>query len=133
MIPVSLDVVNMSHVTSGFAIRDDDKAAHYTQYHLRPIKLYLVFLIPGEESSEVGLKDPFEQDPENIPRFAFVRVPKGVPVFRLRALIVHCENELQEIYGFRRVKRADWVFTGDDTTNNFKYEFILPMSGVVYV
>jgi len=126
MISDNIKVENMSHVTASFPIREKDtnedipdNDIHPTQLGKRRIKLEIYFIVPGEEPNP------------GIPRIAKVRVPRGVPVAKLRPLIRHCEAALQDIYG--RSKRLNFVMTCDDDSNEWVYEFDLPVFGVVYV
>lgn len=120
MIYSCFQVYDMSSITSGFPLRADESLMHYTQQDKRRIKLRLYFYIPGEQPS-----------PEGVPRFAQVRVPKGVPVARLRHLIIHCEGELQNIFG--KCWRANFVMITEEFSDDWHYEHDLPMAGVVYV
>jgi hypothetical protein len=142
MIPPHITIENMSHLTSSFPLRNEsDKMGyvdrdvdglHPTQLRMKKIKLVLMFIIPGD----VGDSDPGElneedQKPESLPRLASVRVPKGVPVAKVRPLIRFLEEQLQDIFG--RTKRANFVLVCDEGSEDWRYEFELPTYGVVYV
>jgi hypothetical protein len=139
MLGSNITIENMSHITSSFPLRTesistgyidrDFEGIHPTQLTKKKIKLQLLFVIPGEVSEDKV--DFGDQEPENLPRVAMVRVPKGVPVAKLRNLIRHCEEQLHDIYG--KSKRLNFVMTCDEDSDNWKYEFDLPTFGVVYV
>jgi hypothetical protein len=122
----------MSHLANSFPIRNDDESElHPSQLTKKPMKLMLFFIIPSAFDEGITPVNPEDQRPECLPKFAAVRVPKGVPVARLRNLIRHVEDELHSIYG--RAKRCNLVMVCDDDSNNWQFSFDLPTSGVVYV
>jgi len=130
MLGSSIPVENMSHLSSSFPVRGDaGDEVHPTQQTKKKLKLTLLFLIPGEESANELL--PEDQDPEKLPRIASIRVPKGIPVAKLRSFISHIEAQLQDIYG--NSKRLNFVMECDEGSNDWKYSFDLPTFGVVYV
>lgn len=140
MLGSSITIENMSHIVSSFPIRADSTALNYvdrdsdgihpTQQSKKKIKVQLLFVIPGEadESGDLNYED---QKPESLPRMASVRVPKGVPVAKLRPLIRHIEDSLHDIYG--KSRRVNFVMVCDEDSNDWRYEFDLPTFGVVYV
>jgi hypothetical protein len=132
MLGNSVPVENMSHLADSFPLRDggDLSNVHATQQTKRRIKLTLLFVIPASDESMLGtlLED---QRPEDLPRFASVRVPQGVPVARLRPLIRHVEEALQDIFG--KCKRANFVMMCDEDADSWTFSFDLPTFGVVYV
>lgn len=136
----TLEIENMSHLTSSFALRSESEKVNYvdrdvdgihpTQQNKQRIKLILLFFIPGV-TDEDGIYPPSVQRPESLPRLASVRVPRGVPVARLRLLVKHIEEQLHNIYG--KSKRANIVLMCDEFSENWEYSFDLPTFGVVYV
>jgi hypothetical protein len=138
MLGNSIPVENMSHLTSSFPLRSesekmgyidrDTDGIHPTQQTKKKIKLQLLFLIPGEASDDVNEED---QRPDSLPRVAAIRVPKGVPVAKIRPLIRHVENQLQDIFG--RSKRLNFVMVCEEDSENWQFEWELPTFGVVYV
>ncbi len=129
-------VENMSYTTQNFELRsgkslapgyhpNDDRVddIHPTQKGKR-IKLILFFWIPA--AVEEGCRDMSCK----LPRLASVRVPRGCPIFKLRGLIKHVENELSEVYG--KAKRAEIVLIADEYTEEWEYSHHLPMSNVTY-
>jgi hypothetical protein len=114
-----INIESMSHLTSGFPglVEGEEEGVHPSQQTKIKIKLSLIFVIPGEEDSF---------------RLVSVRVPRGIPIAKLRLLIRYLENQLQDIYG--KSKRANFVLVSDDNlVENWRVEFDLPTFGVVYI
>ena len=140
MLGPNLSIENMSHLTSSFPLRiesdktgyvdRDQEGIHPTQMMKRRIKLQLLFVIPSETNEHEAYEEG-DQSPESLPRIASVRVPRGVPVAKLRVLIRHVEEQLQNIFG--KSKRLNFVMTCEESSENWIYEFDLPTFGVVYV
>lgn len=129
MIGPNIPIENMSHLTSAFPLRAEPEDIHATQQTKKKIKLTLLFVVPGEMSGEsINFED---QRPESLPRIVSIRVPRGVPVAKIRMFIRFIEDQLHEIYG--KSKRLNFVMVGDEDSNNWVYEFELPTFGVVYV
>lgn len=123
MLATNIAVENMSHLASSFPVRTEgegEESIHPSQAMKKRIKLQLLFIIPPEDGSE-----------NDYPRLASIRVPKGVPVAKLRTFIRHIETQLQDIYGHS--KRANFVMQSEEFADNWTFEFDLPNFGVVYV
>lgn len=134
MLGSTISIENMSHLTSSFLTKSDDsemeeERTHPTQKRLRKIKLVILFVIGGEDTGDDYMEE--DQDPAYLPRLASIRVPKGVPVAKIRALIRHVEAQLQDIFG--KSRRVNFVMMCEENSENWTYEFELPTFGVVYV
>jgi hypothetical protein len=130
VIESSFLIENMSHLTSSFSILEGEEfnsELHASQVNKKRIKLMLFFLIPPIEFSPEADSDLFSM----MPRIASVRVPRGVPVSKLRNLTKFIEAQLHDIYG--RSKRLNFVMTASEFDDNWSYEFDIPTFGVIYV
>ena len=129
----SIPFENMGYQTSGFPLRETSKDVddiHPTQKG-RHIKLILLFLVPQSMDNGITPVNETDQRPHELPRIAYVRVPKGCPVFKLRILIRYIEMKLNEIYG--RGKRLNFVLTCEEGSDNWTYQYDLPSVDVVYI
>ena len=104
---------DMSHVAINFNYKESEP--HVSQISLTPTKALLLFFV---KSSDPG---PFS--------IVHVRVPKNLPIYRLRPFISFCEEALKEIYG--DAKRANLVLTqveGED----WKLRWQVPAHQIAY-
>jgi len=134
MLGSSIPVENMNHLAMSFPFKREvdpsgDGELHSRQQAMRLIKLQLLFIVPSPENFDYNFLD--RPPVEKLPRFASVRVPKGVPVGKIRLLISYIEGELQDIFG--RSKRANFVMVCDGDSDSWSYSFDLPTIGVAYV
>jgi len=134
MLGNSIPVENMNHLAMSFPLAREldpngDGSLHSRQQVMKPIKLQLLFIVPTPENLDYNFLD--RPPVEKLPRFVSVRVPKGVPVAKVRLLISYIEGELQDIFG--RSKRANFVMVCDGDSDLWSYSFDLPTIGVAYV
>ena len=126
MIIESVPIVNFSYLADEFTL-SERSPLHYTQENCRKIKAALLYWIPAEESEETV----FIMHPELLPRLAYVTIPKGCPILRVRSIINHVEARLIEI--FKSCKRANIILVSEDEGINWRYEFDIPLYNVAYV
>jgi hypothetical protein len=119
---MTLDIENMDHLAEGFYYADGE--SHWSQKDKRPISCKLLFLVPL--TREFSLFNP------EVPgKIVSVRVPKGLPIYRFRALIIDLETQLTEIYGV--AKRINHVLVRDDSSPDWKFTSQMPLYEVSYV
>jgi hypothetical protein len=126
----SIAVEDLSHYASDFDETSHyrgDEGLHPTQRGIKKIKLMLLFIIPdqGESAADVLLS-------EGLPRIAAVRVPRGTPMYRLRALIKCVEKKLEDTYR-TRVKRLNLCLTCQEDSSDWVYSLELPRESVFYL
>jgi hypothetical protein len=116
-----LDIEDMSHLGASFNVPD---TLHHSQQQSNKIKVKLFFM--------VGVSDEeHEACPEVALKLVSIRIPTGIPIYRVRGFISHMESELQKIYG--QAKRTNFVFTAPEGSNFWSHDFQLPLYGVYYI
>lgn len=111
-----LEIEDLTHlVVYDFPLNN---GKHHTQADGIPKKVILLFSIDGS--------------PEHIAplRLAAIRVPRALPIYRIREFVSHVEDKLREIYG--HCKRNNVVLTANEDAETWNYETKLPMHGVFY-
>jgi hypothetical protein len=105
---------------------------HHSQRGKRRVKVILLFWYKPLNPKGRYLEDA-RQEAGDWPCLASVRVPRGLPIFKLRKLILHVEIELRKIYGFQSGKRANMILIADDGSDSYEFTHDLPVTDVVFV
>jgi hypothetical protein len=108
-----LQIESMDHLVSSFQFTEGD--IHHSQHDKTMVKLKLLFWIPDEFESF---------------KLVSVRVPRGLPVYRIRAFIKYMEDQLEDLYG--EAKRANASLTAWEDSTTWLLEFELPVYRVQY-
>lgn len=123
-----IDYDEYSHLGISYYEEPDSDALnnlHASQVGRR-MKVRLVFLVPikdGSDKSGKPLTEPF--------KLAFVRIPRALPVYRVRGYINHMERELGDLFGF--AKRLNFVLTCEEDSRVWRTDLSLPTTNILYV
>ena len=97
-------------------------ALHASQQSMKPIRVKLFFSIPvSEEERSLNRDVPM--------KLVTVKLPKGLPVYRVRSFVKHIEKELLQTYGAS--KRVNFCFVSEER-GPWTYDHDIPTLGVVY-
>lgn len=92
---------------------------HYTQENKSAIYCKLLFHIGAERG----------HTPSNL---VSIKIPKGLPIGRLRTFVTAMETELTNLYSFP-AKRANIVWVRSELDRQYTFSFDMPLFGVKFL
>lgn len=92
---------------------------HYTQENKQAIYCKLLFHVWQDD----------EHEPSKV---VSIKIPKGLPIGRLRSFVIAMETELSSIYVLP-AKRANIVWVKGETETKYKPSFDMPLYGVKFL
>jgi hypothetical protein len=116
-----LRIEDMSYLGEGFSFYNGTK--HHSQFEGKRTKVKLLFFVNVTE-------EEYAADPGAPFKIAAIRVPRGLPIYRIRYFIKFMETELAKIYG--QAKRLNVVLLADEDSSEWRHEALLPMYSIFY-
>ena len=117
-----IDIEIVSHVGDSFPLKErDDEYVHWSQVNCKRMQLMVLFAARKLHVNE--------------PLLLAVKIPRNLPIFKVRPFIRHCEQKLMATYGL--TKRTNFVLVNHEVngelTGNWELELDLPVSSVQYI